>query len=81
MSKICCYSISGDENASLLRFEAASNGKYLTTVRNFFNIVELNAAKMQKMSSFAISVPIDHSTWCNISEDLSIQYYGRLFVM
>ena len=44
-------------------------------------MLKMMALKMQTLSSFAISVPIDHSTWCNFSEDLTIQYYEHLFFM
>jgi len=39
-------------------------------------MVQVMALKMQALSSLAFSVPIDHSTWCNVSEDLNLQYYG-----
>jgi hypothetical protein len=34
--------------------------------------------KMQTLNSFAFSVLTYHSTWCNISRDLTVQYYGSL---
>jgi hypothetical protein len=42
----------------------------------FFFMVKLMALKMPTLSSFTISVPLDRSTWYNISERLSIQSYG-----